>query len=123
MNNWFPTLGTRISSNSPEDTIYDPFCIAPRPHTRYGTGFGIGTTNIYGYPKRGGIYVLPHALGVEFDFLGLDRFGSLRSEQSELLPPDDEEAFCNKSAYYMIDIYCGFSDCKVVCLFSAPTWS
>jgi hypothetical protein len=52
---------------------------------------------VYGYPSKGGLYVLEDCCGVELEFLGLDRFRStLRplGTSGEII--DEEEAHCDK---------------------------
>ncbi|EED20559.1 conserved hypothetical protein [Talaromyces stipitatus ATCC 10500] len=85
------------------------------PHVRYDTGFDPGSTTIYGYPRKGGLYTLPHALGVEFDFLGLDRFGLTGSKEEEIKPSDEEEVFCNKMRQLGAK---WFPDRRLYCLYS-----
>lgn len=73
--------------------------------TRYSTSYSPGSTTIYRFPKKGGVYILQNALAPEFEFLGLDRFVSLHSgldymgslKQDYPIPSsDEEEIFCNK---------------------------
>ena len=56
---------------------------------------------VQGWPKKGGFYILDSCLGLELDFLGLDRFNSTkRPSPCENGTLADEEEHCNKSTYY-----------------------
>ncbi|KAL1961787.1 hypothetical protein VTN77DRAFT_1037 [Rasamsonia byssochlamydoides] len=61
----------------------------PEPHFRTKFGLGPGTT-VYGWPSKGGLYVLESCNGVELDFLQLDRFNPTPSS----LDPAEEDAHC-----------------------------
>jgi hypothetical protein len=67
--------------------------------SRFGFGLGPGSTTVYGWPKKGGIYVLNGCVGINLEFLGYDRLGEetdLRKEM-RLKNEQEEEAHCNKS--------------------------
>lgn len=57
----------------------------------YGSGPGV---DVYGWPSKGGVYVLHDCLGVELDFLGYDRF-DLPLDLVE--PQPEEDAHCDLS--------------------------
>ncbi|PWY80847.1 hypothetical protein BO94DRAFT_470594 [Aspergillus sclerotioniger CBS 115572] len=63
---------------APEKDIID--CIpSPPPERQSWAAFGTGPgTRVYGYPSKGGYYRLDDCLGIELDFLGLDRFNVTR---------------------------------------------
>jgi hypothetical protein len=55
------------------------------------TSFGAGPgTSVYGWPSKGGLYVLASCDGVELDFLQLDRFNVTSRSQD----PAEEDAHC-----------------------------
>ncbi|CAK46245.1 hypothetical protein CBS115989_5280 [Aspergillus niger] len=65
----------------------------PRFWAKYASGPGVA---VYGFPSKGGFYVLHECVGVELDFLGLDRFGN--TERPSKSDPDwqaKEEAHCD----------------------------
>lgn len=47
--------------------------------TRFWGSSKPGSTTIYGYPQKGGVWILKQAFAPEFDFLGLDRSAYLHS--------------------------------------------
>ncbi|EAA30892.3 hypothetical protein GE21DRAFT_8657 [Neurospora crassa] len=70
------------------------------PVERFRVGFGLGPgATLFGYPsKKGGVYVLEGVLGVELDFLGLDRFHPTprKSFSDPAEEEADEDAWCYK---------------------------
>lgn len=61
----------------------------------YASGPGV---TVFGFPSRGGAYVLRHCLGVELDFLGLDRFNHTpRPSKSDPDWQAKEDAHCDRS--------------------------
>ncbi|GIJ98257.1 hypothetical protein Aspvir_000373 [Aspergillus viridinutans] len=62
------------------------------PQSQIGrTSFGAGPgTSVYGWPSKGGLYVLQSYDGVELGFLQLDRFNSTIRSQD----PAEEDAHC-----------------------------
>lgn len=65
----------------------------------YWVGYisGPGVT-VLGFPSKGGLYILRHCLGVELDFLGLDRFNhTLRPSKSDPDWQAKEDAHCDRS--------------------------
>lgn len=91
------------SSTQSDSPKYDHICPPhqkPSP-SRFGFGLGPGSTTVYGWPKKGGIYVLNGCVGIDLEFLGFDGLGEetdltkeMRSEEEE-----EEEAHCNKSKF------------------------
>ena len=82
-----------ISKSHPtaEDTRESIACVIEpsKPKERAVFGRSSGAT-VYGYPSKGGIYILECCDGIELDFLGLDRFTpSSRSEDTA-----EEDAHC-----------------------------
>ncbi|KAJ5921467.1 hypothetical protein N7466_009793 [Penicillium verhagenii] len=72
-------------------------CVDDEPEGRfwlsYGSGFG---AKVFGYPSKGGVYILRVGFGIELDFLGLDRFNN--TERPSKLDPDwqaKEDAHCD----------------------------
>ena len=66
-----------------------------RFRAKFGGGPGVF---VHGWPSKGGVYVLYPSLGIELDFLGLDRFQATpRLSLSDEGARADEEAHCNKS--------------------------
>lgn len=63
---------------------------------------------VTGWPSKGGIYILEGCLGVELDFLGLDRFHNT-PRPSGPNAAAEEEAHCNKSKNLFIRVYSGFN--------------
>ena len=69
--------------------------------SRFGFSLGPGSTTVYGWPKKGGIYVLIGCVGINLEFLGFDRLGEetdLRKEM-RLNNEQEEEAHCSKSKF------------------------
>lgn len=62
---------------------------------RFSYGYGPGV-DVYGWPSKGGVYVLHDCLGVELDFLGYDRF-DLPRDLVEPQPEEDEH--CDRSEF------------------------
>lgn len=98
-------LQRSLRKKEPKPDLSSPL---PFERTRFATSYNPGSTTIYGWPKKGGVYILQRALAPEFEFLGLDRFLSLRSGLGKLgslkqdypiEPSDEEEIFCNKCKY------------------------
>ena len=53
---------------------------------------------VFGFPSKGGLYILRYCLGVELDFLGLDRFNhTLRPSKSDPDWQAKEDAHCDRS--------------------------
>ena len=74
-------------------------CAVPLPSSRFRVEFSSGTSvMVLGWPSKGGIYVLSSCLGVELDFLELDRFHNTeRPSESDADSKFDEEAHCDRS--------------------------
>jgi hypothetical protein len=74
-------------------------CVQHEPEGRFWVAYGSGPgVNVFGYPSKGGVYVLRNCFGVELDFLGLDRFND--TERPSKLDPDwqaKEDAHCDQS--------------------------
>ncbi|RDK45500.1 hypothetical protein M752DRAFT_333330 [Aspergillus phoenicis ATCC 13157] len=90
-----PTTTPEPSPRYPSDWVD---CVLTEPERRFwaSPGSGPGIT-VYGFPSKGGLYVLHNCLGVELDFLGLDRFGS--TERPSKSDPDwqaKEESHCDR---------------------------
>jgi hypothetical protein len=71
------------------------------PSIDFRVSFGSGPgTEVTGWPSKGGIYILTSCLGVELDFLELDRFRDTeRPSTSDADSRSDEEAHCNRSEF------------------------
>jgi hypothetical protein len=73
------------------------------PVERFRVDFGLGPgATLFGYPsKKGGVYVLEGVLGVELDFLGLDRFHPTprKSFSDPAEEEADEDAWCYKRMF------------------------
>lgn len=69
--------------------------------SRFGFGLGPGSTTAYGWPKKGGIYVLNGCFGINLKFLWFDRLGEETDLKKEmrLNNEQEEEAHCNKSKF------------------------
>jgi hypothetical protein len=58
---------------------------------------GPGVT-VFGFPSKGGVYILRNTMGVELDFLGLDRFNHTpRPLKSDPDRQVKEDAHCDRS--------------------------
>ncbi|GLB01628.1 hypothetical protein AtubIFM57258_000037 [Aspergillus tubingensis] len=83
------------SSDMPSNWID---CVHTEPEPRFWAEYGLGPgVAVYGFPSRGGFYVLRECVGVELDFLGIDRFGN--TERPSKSDPDwqaKEEAHCDR---------------------------
>ncbi|PTB39492.1 hypothetical protein M441DRAFT_143413 [Trichoderma asperellum CBS 433.97] len=82
---WGPYCGPDTDCLSEEEQL-DQFRV------EFFRGPGVQVT---GWPAKGGVYILERCLGVELDFLGLDRFHNTPRPSG----PDaaaEEEAHCNK---------------------------
>lgn len=68
-----------------------------RPERRFRFRYGYGPgVDVYGWPSKGGVYVLHDCLGVELDFLGYDRFDLPR----DLVEPQaEEDEHCDRSEF------------------------
>ncbi|KFY98508.1 hypothetical protein V500_01651 [Pseudogymnoascus sp. VKM F-4518 (FW-2643)] len=70
--------------------------LPPSIEFRIKIASGPGAT-VTGWPSKGGIYALSSCLGVELDFLELDRFRNKeRPSASDADSNSDEEAHCNR---------------------------
>ncbi|KAJ6096928.1 hypothetical protein N7486_007674 [Penicillium sp. IBT 16267x] len=73
-------------------------CVQHDPEGRFWLAYGSGPgVMVFGYPSKGGVYVLRNCFGVELDFLGLDRFNN--TERPSKLDPDwqaKEDAHCDR---------------------------
>lgn len=73
------------------------------PEKRYRFSYGSGPgVDIYGWPSKGGVYVLHNCLGVELDFLGYNRF-DLPVDLVE--PQPEEDAHCDLSESPLSPLY------------------
>jgi hypothetical protein len=88
---------TQAQEQQPEMERID--CVRHEPEGRVWVGYGSGPgVKVFGYPSKGGVYVLDNCFGVELDFLGLDRFNN--TERPSKLDPDwqaKEDAHCDRS--------------------------
>ncbi|KAJ6014733.1 hypothetical protein N7540_009324 [Penicillium herquei] len=68
------------------------------PEGRFWLSYGSGPELlVFGYPSKGGVYILHTCFGVELDFLGLDRFNN--TERPSKLDPNwqaKEDAHCDR---------------------------
>ncbi|GCB28263.1 hypothetical protein AAWM_11148 [Aspergillus awamori] len=90
-----PATTPAPSSQYPSDWID---CVSPTPEQRFWASHGSGPgVTVYGFPSKGGLYVLHNCLGVELDFLGLDRFRTTeRPSKSDPNWQAKEEAHCDR---------------------------
>lgn len=97
----FQTRGDYFAA-SDIDVACPPHQRPSRP--RLGFGLGPGSTTVYGWPKKGGIYVLNGCVGIDLEFLGFDRLGEERdlTKETRSDSEEEEEAHCNKSEYPII---------------------
>lgn len=121
--------GEDPSSSSEEICIIEDESPWPVYKVAYAAGPGV---TVFGWPAKGGLYVLRNCLGLELDFLGLSRFentvrpgydpstgtllektvnGSATFNQEQKQRDEEEERYCDKS----IDDPCSFF-CSVVFL-------
>lgn len=94
---WGPYCGPDTDCLSEEEPL-DQFRV------EFLRGPGVQVT---GWPAKGGVYILERCLGVELDFLGLDRFHNTPRPSG----PDaaaEEEAHCNKSKNHFTGAYNAF---------------
>lgn len=88
-----PTMVTTKNLLGEEDSTYLPLSINSR--VKFDSSPG---AVVYGWPSKGGIYVLFPCFGVELDFLELDRFRNQeRPSTSDADSESDEEAHCDRS--------------------------
>ena len=77
--------------DAPTAPYFDP----PLQRVSYGTKPG---ALVFGWPAKGGVYILTAASAVEIEFLGYDRFKPVpRPNPTDPDTAADEEAHCNKS--------------------------
>ncbi|OJJ73305.1 hypothetical protein ASPBRDRAFT_121978 [Aspergillus brasiliensis CBS 101740] len=73
-------------------------CVHTEPEPRFWVQYASGPgAAVRGFPSKGGFYVLRQCVGVELDFLGLDRFKN--TERPSKSDPDwqaKEEAHCDR---------------------------
>lgn len=72
-----------------------------RPSSRFAIGLRPGIT-VYGWPAKGGVYVLDDCVGVDLEFLGFDRLGEskdLSNETRSDSEEEEEEEHCYRSRY------------------------
>jgi hypothetical protein len=92
-----PRTQTGAQKEDPELVIID--CVHHEPEGRFWVSYGYGPgVQVFGYPSKGGVYVLNPCFGVELDFLRLDRFNNTeRPSKSDPNWQAKEEAHCNRS--------------------------
>ncbi|KAL7820733.1 hypothetical protein V8C26DRAFT_393176 [Trichoderma gracile] len=102
------TLGFRVYQSKtsmstikhPHDSeifVNPPSC-AKTEEERFRVSFGVEPGAVVnGWPSKGGVYILENCLGVDLDFLKLDRFQKTRQPpQSGPEAAAEEEAHCNR---------------------------
>jgi hypothetical protein len=114
----------REKMHTPEDIDYCPEESTDTAHYRVRFGLDPASGTIYGWPAKGGIYVLRDHFGVALDFLGLHRVNNtIRPNQSDPTYDGGGGAHCNKSKLVSNLICCSkkeFTDFYPTC--SAPAW-
>lgn len=97
---------------------------------RFAFGLDPGSTTVYGWPKKGGVYVLNSCLGIELEFLGFDRLGEVMdlSKEARSESDEEEEVHCNRSKYtkdqenHVRDLYGWFLTPNVAVRQLGATW-
>lgn len=97
------SMSTIKHPHNSEIFVNPPSC-AKTEEERFRVSFGVepgGVVN--GWPSKGGVYILESCLGIDLDFLKLDRFQKTRQPpQSGPEAAAEEEAHCNRSKYLLL---------------------
>lgn len=85
---------------------------------------------VYGWPSKGGVYTLHDCLGVEFEFLGFDRFNPPKLRAGSQA---EEDAHCDRSQFIsryfqwpsplLFPLFFFFFGCGFLTTSSASSWN